>query len=87
MNLVCIKNILCRFAYSQELSFQFFSGNNALFELKNMAKITHATETDCQRNSSETALQSFMKLCSYKETYCVHIFLGVMLFFILEIKF
>ena len=52
-----------------------------------MAKITHATETDCQRNSSETALQSFMKLCSYEETYCVHIFLGVMLFFILEIKF
>ena len=27
-----------------------------------------------------------MKLCSNEETYCVHIFLGVMLFFNLEIK-
>lgn len=81
MNLVSIKNILCRFVYSQELSFQFFSGNYVLFELKNMAKITHATETDCQRNSSDTAQQSFMKLCSYEETYGVHIFLGVMPFF------
>ena len=34
------------------------------FELRNLAKIKDTTETVCQRNSSETAQQNFLKLCS-----------------------
>ena len=38
--------------------------NYALFELKNLAKMKDTTETVFQRNSSETAQQNFLKLCT-----------------------
>ena len=41
-----------------------FSLNYALFELRNLTKIEDTTETVSQRNSSETAQQNFLKLCS-----------------------
>ena len=41
-----------------------FSRSYALFELRNLAKVKDTTETVCQRNSSETAQQNFVKLCS-----------------------
>ena len=43
-----------------------FPGNYAPFERKNFAKIKYHTETACQHNSSKTAIQNFMKLCSYE---------------------
>ena len=43
---------------------KFFSRNYALFKLGNMTKIKFTTETVCQRISSETAQQNFVKLCS-----------------------
>ena len=55
---------MCRCAYPQEILIQFFFSESALFELKNLAKMKDTTETVCQRNSSETAQQNFLKLCS-----------------------
>ena len=43
---------------------QFFSQNYALFEFRNLTKMKDLTETVCQRNSSETAQQNFLKFCS-----------------------
>ena len=40
----------------------FFSRSYALFELRNLAKMKDTTQTVCQRNSSETAQQNFLKL-------------------------
>ena len=40
----------------------FIPGNYASFELRNLAKIKYSTETVCQRNSSETGQQNFVKL-------------------------
>ena len=40
-----------------------FSRNYAFFELRNLTKMKDTTETVCQRNSSETAQQNFLKLC------------------------
>ena len=42
--------------------FIFFSWNYALFQLRNLTKMKDTTETVCQRNSSETAQQNFVKL-------------------------
>ena len=54
-----------------------------------------STETVCQRNSSETAQQNFVKLCSgegqipcrcaYSQDILIQLFMGVMPFFNLEI--
>ena len=44
----------------------FLAGNYAPFELRNLA-IKYTIETDCQRNSSETAQQIIVKLCSDEE--------------------
>ena len=45
----------------------FFSRSYALFEFRNLAIIMEdSTETVCQRNSSETARQNFLNLCSCK---------------------
>ncbi|XP_078325935.1 uncharacterized protein LOC111122494 isoform X2 [Crassostrea virginica] len=38
--------------------------NCALFELRNLIQIKDTTKTVCQHNSSETAQQNFLKLCS-----------------------
>ena len=63
-NFVVIKDIMCTYAYPQEILIQFFSQSNAHFELRNLAKMKDTTWTICQRNSSETAQQNFVKLCS-----------------------
>ena len=56
---------MSRNAYPQEILIQFFlSLNYALFELRNLTKMKDTTDTVCQRNSSETAQQNFLKLCS-----------------------
>ena len=57
-----LKDIMCRCAYLQEI----FSQSNALFEVRKLAKMKDTTKTVCQRNSSETAQQNFLKLCSNK---------------------
>ena len=57
---------MCKYAYPQEILIQFFSRNCSLFKLRNLTKMKDATETVCKRNSSETAKQNFVKLCSYK---------------------
>ena len=44
----------------------FFSRSYAFFELRNLSKMKILLNTDCQRNSSETAQQNFVKLCSYE---------------------
>ena len=55
-----------------------FPGNYAPFELRNLAKIKYPTETECQRNSSKTALQNFMKLYSYEgPTVQMCVFAGI----------
>ena len=41
----------------------FLSQSYSLFELRNLAKMKDTTETEYQRNSSETAEQNFLKLC------------------------
>ena len=58
------KDILCKYAYLQEILSQFFFGNYVPFELQNFTKLTYTTKTFCQCNSSETAQQNFMKLYS-----------------------
>ena len=55
---------MCRCAYPQEILIPFFSLNYALFELRNLTKKKDTTETVGQRNSSETAQQNLVKLCS-----------------------
>ena len=49
-----------------EILIIFFSRSYAFFELRNLAKMKDTTETVCQRTSSETAQQNFVKLCSYE---------------------
>ena len=44
----------------------FFSLKYALFELRNLTKMKDTTETVCQHNSTETAQQICVKLCSYE---------------------
>ena len=44
----------------------FFSQNYAPFDFRILAKMKDTTETVCQRKSSETAQQTFLKLCSNK---------------------
>ena len=57
---------MCRYAYPQEALIQFFSRNDALFELRNLTKIKDTSETVCQHNSSEAAQHNFVKLCIYE---------------------
>ena len=47
-------------------NFDSLSGNYAPYELKKLSKIKYTIRQVCQRNSSETAQQKFMELCSYE---------------------
>ena len=60
LNLVVMKDTICRNAYPQEIFIHFFSRNYALFELKNLTKIRDTTDIVCPRNSSEIAQQNFV---------------------------
>ena len=64
-----MKDIPCRCAYPQEILIPFFSRSYALFEFRNLAKMKDTTEKVCQRNSSETAQQNVVKLCSNEGHY------------------
>ena len=44
----------------------FFLGAMPLFEIRNLAKMKDTTETVGQHNSTETAQQNSVKLCSYE---------------------
>ena len=44
----------------------FFLGAMPLFELQNLTKMKDTTETVAQHNSTETAQQNWVKLCSYE---------------------
>ena len=44
----------------------FCLGAMPLFELRNLTKMKDTTETVGQRNSTETAQQNCVKLCSYE---------------------
>ena len=43
-NVVDIKDIMCRYAYPQEILIPFFSRSYALFELRNLAKMKDTTQ-------------------------------------------
>ena len=86
-----MKNIPCRCAYTQEILIQFFSGNYAPFELRNLATFKYTIETVCQRNSSETAQQIIVKLCSdeecaYTKEIPIQIFFGELCPFVCLMK-
>ena len=49
--------------------FHFFSRSYALFDLRNLTKMKDTTETVGQHNSTETAQQNCVKLCSYEDMY------------------
>ena len=56
-------------------TFDSFFGSYAPSELRNSAKIKKkTTNTDCQRNSSETPKKKLVKLCSY-EGHTVYMFI------------
>jgi hypothetical protein len=59
-NLVDSKDTICSCAYYQEILIAWILWELCSFELRNFPKFT--TEAACQRNSSETAEQNFMKL-------------------------
>jgi hypothetical protein len=59
-NLVGSKDTICSCAYYQEMLIAWILWELCPFELRNFPKFT--TEAACQRNSSETAKQNFMKL-------------------------
>jgi hypothetical protein len=59
-NLVDIKDTICSCAYYQEILITWILWELCPFELRNFPKFT--TEAACQRNSSETTEQNFMKL-------------------------
>ena len=46
--------------------FILFLGITPFFNFRNLAKMKDTTGTACQRNSSETAQQNFVKLFSYE---------------------
>ena len=59
-NLVDSKDTICSCAYYQEILIGWILWELCPFELRNFPKFT--TEAACQRNSSETTEQNFMKL-------------------------
>ena len=59
-NLVDSKDTICSCAYYQEILIAWILWELCPFELRNFPKCT--TEAACQRNSSETTEQNFMKL-------------------------
>ena len=61
-----MKDKMCRCANQQKIMIQYFSRSYVLFQLRNLAKLKETTETVCQRNSSESVQQNFVKLYSYK---------------------
>ena len=65
---VVMKDIMCRCAYPQEILIQCFFLVLRPFELRNLTKMKDTTvlKTACQRNSSETAHQNFVKFFSYE---------------------
>ena len=62
-NLVGSKDTICSCAYYQEILIAWILWELCPFELINFPKFT--TEAACQRNSSETTEQNFMKLGWY----------------------
>ena len=87
---------MCRCACPKEILIHFFfSRSYAHFEFRNLAIMEDSTETVCQRNSSETARQNFLNLCSCKVHTCrcaypqevliPYFFLGITPFLNLEI--
>jgi hypothetical protein len=59
-NLVGSKDTICSCAYYQEILIAWILWELCPFELKNFPKYT--SEAACQRNSSQTTEQNFMKL-------------------------
>jgi hypothetical protein len=59
-NVVGSKDTICSCAYYQEMLISWILWELCPFELRNFPKLT--TEAACQRNSSETTEQNFMKL-------------------------
>jgi hypothetical protein len=59
-NLVGSKDTICSCAYYQEILISWILWELCPFQLRNFPKFT--TEAACQRNSSETTEQNFMKL-------------------------
>ena len=57
---------MCICAYSHEILFNFLPVSYAPFDLRNFAKMKNNTETVCQCNFSEIALQIFVQLCSFE---------------------
>ena len=57
---------MCRCAYPQDILILFFLGAMLLFELRNLTKMKDTTETVGQHNSTQTAQQNCVKLCSYE---------------------
>ena len=55
-----------RCAYPQEILIPLFFSELRPFELRNLTKMEDTTETVGQRNSTETAQQNCVKLCSYE---------------------
>ena len=60
-NLLDSKDIICSCAYYQEILIAWILWELCPFEVRNFPKFT-TTEAACQRNSSETTEQNFMKL-------------------------
>ena len=58
---------MCRCSYPQEILIPSLLGAMPLFELRNFTKMKDKTETVGQHNSTETAQQNCVKLCSYEE--------------------
>ena len=52
--------------YTGNFDLIFFLGAMPLFELRNLTKMKDTTETVGQHNSTETAQQNCVKLCSYE---------------------
>ena len=59
-----MKALVFRCAYPQEILIQFFLRVILLFELRNLIKFKDTTQNSRQRNSTETAQENFVKLCS-----------------------
>ena len=54
-----MKDLICSFAYPQEILIQFCLGVTPLFELRNLTNIKDVTQKVLQRNSTETTQQNF----------------------------
>ena len=62
LTLAVMKDIMCRYAYPQEILIQFFFGITPFFTLEILPK----SKILCRRNSTEKAQQNCLKLCCYE---------------------